>query len=134
MHWPNTKKQQLWTDKLTLTRNSENAVLNKANATTNAKIKVNTLERYVPHYTPSLGEYKKVMTPIKQKTPTNIHYPERSVFMKEVITQTFWTFELGTQERINVPIWVFVAFQEMNKQNDQNLNNDTFVRLPVLSA
>ena len=74
------------------------------------------------------------MIQIKHKTPTNLHYPERSVFMKEVNAQNFWTFELGTQEGINVPIWVYVVFQQMDRQNDQNLNNDTFVRLPVISA
>ena len=31
-------------------------------------------------------------------------------------------------------MWVYVAFQQINRQNDQNLNNDTFVRLPVISA
>ena len=75
-----------------------------------------------------------MQTQIKHKTPRNLHYPERSVFMKEVNTQNFWTFELGTQEGINVPIWVYVYFQQMDRQNDQNLNNDTFVRLPVISA
>ena len=120
--------------KLTLTRNSDNAVLNKTNATTNAKIKYNSLEWYVPHYTPSLNEYNKLMIQIRQKTPTNLHYPQRSVFMEEVNTQNFWTFELGIQEGINVPIWVIVVFQQMDRQNDQNLNNDTFVRLPVISA
>ena len=42
--------------KLTLTRNTDNAVLNRANATNNAKIKIISLEWYVPHYTPSLKE------------------------------------------------------------------------------
>ena len=120
--------------KLTLTRNSDNAVLNKANVTTNAIIKINSFEWYVPDFTPSLNKYNKVIIQIRQKTPTNLHYPERSVFMKEVNTQNFWTFEIGTQEGINVPIWVFVVFQQMDRQNDQNLNNDTFVRLPVISA
>ena len=96
--------------KLTLTKNTDNTVLNKANSTINAKIKINSLEWYVPHYTPSLGEYNKLLTQIKQKTPTNLHYPERTVFMKEVNTQNFWTFELGTQEGINLPIWMFVFF------------------------
>ena len=120
--------------KLTLKRNTDNAVLNKANATNNAKSKINSLEGYVPHYTTSLNEYKKLMTQIRQKTPTNLHYPERSVFMKEVITQNLWTFELGAQESINVPIWIFVVFQQSDRQHDQILNNDTFVRLPVISA
>ena len=51
-----------------------------------------------------LKEYNKLLDQIYKKTPTNLHYPERSVFMKEVNTQTFWAFELGTQEGVNVPI------------------------------
>ena len=54
--------------------------------------------------------------------------------MKEVNTQNFWTFELGTQEGINVPIWTFVGFQQSDRQHDQNLNNNTFYRPPVTSA
>ena len=54
--------------------------------------------------------------------------------MKEVNTQNFWTFELGTQEGVNVPIWVFVAFQQQDRQHDQTLNNDIFYRMPVSSA
>ena len=120
--------------RLTLTRNSDNTVLNKNNATANAKIKINGIEWYVPHYEPSLEEYTKLQTQIKNKTPTNLHYPERSVFMKEVNTQNFWTFELGTQEGVNVPIWVFVVFQQHDRQHDQTLNNDTFYRMPVSST
>ena len=120
--------------RLTLTRNNDNAVLNKNDATNNAKIKINGIEWYVPHYETSIKEYTKLQTQIKNKTPTNLHYPERSVFMKEVNTQNFWTFELGTQEGVNVPIWVFVAFQQHDRQHDQTMNNDTFYRLPVSSA
>ena len=68
------------------------------------------------------------------KSPTQLQYPERSVFMKEMNTQNFWTFELGTHEGINIPSWIFVVFQQNVRQHDQNLNNDTFVRLPVISA
>ena len=118
---------------LTLTRNTDNAVLNKDNATNNAKIKINALQGHIPHYTPSLGEYNKLTNQIKNKTP-NLHYPEKSLFMKEVNTQNFWTFELGTQEGVNVPIWIYVVFQQSDRQHDQNLNNDAFVRMPVTSA
>ena len=120
--------------KLTLTRNTNNAVLNKDNAVNNGTVKINALERYAPHYIPSIDQQTTLFKQIKDKTPTQLYYPERSVFLKEVSTQNFWTFELGTQEGINVPIWVYVAFQQMDRQNDQNLNNDTFVRLPVISA
>ena len=54
--------------------------------------------------------------------------------MKEVNTQDLWTFQLGTQEGINVPIWIFVSFQQIVRQNDQDLNNDTYYRPLVTSA
>ena len=120
--------------KLTMTRNNDNAVLNKGNAINNAKIKINAIEWYVTHYTPSMQQQAILSKQIINKTPTQIQYPERSVFMKEVNTQNFWSFELGTQEGINIPTWIFVAFQQNDRQHDQNLNNDTFVRLPVRSV
>ena len=101
--------------KLVLTRNTDDAVLNKDSAVTNGRVKINSLDWYVPHYSANLEEYTKLMTQIKKKTPTLLHYPERPVFMKEVNTQNLWTFELGTQEGINVPIWIFVAFQQSDR-------------------
>ena len=120
--------------KLTLTRNTDNSVLNKDNAINIGKVKINALEWYVPHYTPSAQQQSILSKQILNKTPTQIQYPERSVFMKEVNTQKIWIFELGTQEGINIPTWIFVGFQQNDRQHDQNLNNDTFVRLPVISA
>ena len=120
--------------KLTLTRNTDNSVLNKGNAIKLGKIKINALEWYVPHYTPSMQKQSILSNQILNKTPTQIQYPERSVFMKEVNTQNFWSFELGSQEGFSIPTWIFVAFQQNDRQHDQNLNNDTFVRLPVISA
>ena len=113
---------------------SDNAVLNKSNAINNGKIKINAIEWYVPHYTPSMQQQSKLSKQILNKTPTETKYPERFVFMKAVNTQNFWTFELGTQEGINIPIWIFVHFKQNDRQHDQNLNNDTFVRLPVIST
>ena len=54
--------------------------------------------------------------------------------MKKVNTQIFWTFEFGTRERINVPIWIIFGFQQKERQGSQNLNLDTFYRPPVTSA
>ena len=45
--------------KLTMTRDCDNAVLRKGNATNDAKVINNALERYVLQYNPSLEEYKK---------------------------------------------------------------------------
>ena len=105
--------------KLTLTRNTNNAVLNKGNAISNGKIKINAIEWYVPHYTPSMQQQAILSKQILSKTPTEVKYPERSVIMKEVNTQNFWTFELGTQEGINIPIWIPVVFQQNDRQHDQ---------------
>ena len=68
------------------------------------------------------------------KTPTELQNVERSDFMKEENTQIFWTFELRTQEGINVAIWINVDFQQRNRQDSQKLNNDTFWGTPVTSA
>ena len=54
--------------------------------------------------------------------------------MKEVSTQNFCSFELGTQEGINIPIWIFTVFRQSDGEHEQNLNNDSFCRLPVTSA
>ena len=54
--------------------------------------------------------------------------------MKEVNNQNLWKFELGSQESMNVPIWIIIGFQQQDRQDSQNLNNDTFCRLPVVSA
>ena len=54
--------------------------------------------------------------------------------MKEIKTQKFWTFELGTQEGIKVPIWNTVGFQQRHRRDRQNSNIDTFYRFPVTSA
>ena len=120
--------------KLTLTRNSDNAVLNKGIAINNAIIKINSIDCYILNYTPSLSQEKLLMSQIVNKKPTELRYVERSVFMKEVNTQKLWTFELGTQEGINVPIWILVGFQQSDRQHDQNLKNETFCRLPVISV
>ena len=71
---------------------------------------------------------------ILNKTPTELKYVERSVFMKEVDNQNLWNFELGGQEKMNVPIWIIIGFQQQDRQDSQNLNNDTFCRLHVVSA
>ena len=68
------------------------------------------------------------------KTPTQLQYPERSVFMKEVKSQKIWTVELGTREGINVPLSLYVVFQQSDREHDQSSNNDTFCRMPINSA
>ena len=120
--------------KLKLTRNSDNAVLNKTNATAIGKFKINSIEWYVPHCTASLKEQGILMNQITNKIPTELRYVEKSVFMKEVNTQNLWSFALGTHENMKVPIWIFVGFQQRGRQDSQKLANDTFCRLPNTSA
>ena len=117
-----------------MTRNIDDAVLNKGNAINNAKIIINSIGWYIPSYTPSFSQEKLLMSQVLNKKPRELRYVERSVFMKEVNTQNLWTFELGTQEGIFVFIWIIVGFQRSDRQHDQNLNNDAFFRTLVTSA
>ena len=54
--------------------------------------------------------------------------------MKEVKIQNLWSFELGTQEGINVRVWIVVGVQQSDRQHNQNLNNDILYRPLVTSA
>ena len=119
---------------LLLIRNSYNAVLHEDNAINNAKSKYSSIDWYVPRYTPSVTQQIILMNQIVKKMATELHYPERSVFMKEVNTQNLWTFEQETAEGINVPIRIYTFFQQNDRQHDQNLKNDTFCRLSIVSA
>ena len=71
---------------LTLSRNTDNAVLNKANAITSAKSKMKAFEWYVPQYTPSSTNQAILSKQTLSKTPKELQYVERYVFMKEVNT------------------------------------------------
>ena len=68
------------------------------------------------------------------KTPTELQFVERCVFMKDINTQNLWTFELGAQQGINVPIWIIEDFQQNDRQDNQNLKNDIFSRPPLASS
>ena len=120
--------------KLTLTRNKDEAVIDKANGIADARIKIDHIHWYVPHYTLSVQQQSTISKQILSKTPTELRYVERSVFMKQVNNQNVWNFELGSQANMNVPIWIIIGFQQQDRQDSQNLNNDTFCRLPVVSA
>ena len=120
--------------KLILTGNSDNAVLNKNNATAIGKIKINSIDWYVLHYTPSIDQERVLTKQIVDKIPTELKYVEGNDFMEEMDTQNLWTFELGTQERINFPKWIIIGFQQKERQDSQNLAHDTFYEPTVTSA
>ena len=111
--------------RLKLTRNTDNAFFNEDNEINNAKTKNNALQWYVPHYTPSISDQAILPHQILNKKPTELQNLERSGFMKEVKTQNLWSFELRTQDRINVPIWIIVGLKQRDRQASQILNSDT---------
>ena len=59
--------------KLTMTRNTDNAVLNKGGAISNGKIKINAIEWYAPHYTPSMQQQAILSNQILNKTPQRLN-------------------------------------------------------------
>ena len=120
--------------KLTLTRNTDEAFIDKAGGIAEARNKIDHIHWYVPHYTPSMKQQGILSDHILNNKPTELRYVERSVFMKQVNNQNVWNFELGSQQNMNVPIWIIIGFQQQDRQGSQNLNNDTFCRLPVVSA
>ena len=71
---------------------------------------------------------------ILSKTPTELRYIERSMVMKDVNNQNLWNFELARQEKLNVRIWIVIGYKQRDRQDMQNLNIDTFRRLPDFSC
>ena len=120
--------------KLTLTRNKDEGVIDKVAGIADARVRIDHIHWYVPHYTPSIQQQSILSKQISSKTRTELRYVERSVFMKQVINQNVWNFELGSQESINVPIWIIIGFQQQDRHDSQNWNNDTFCRLSVVSV
>ena len=116
---------------LTLTRNKDEAVIDKVEGIADARIKIDHIHCYVPHYTPSMSQQAIMSKQISNKSPTELRCVERSVFMKEVNNQNVWNFELGSQKNMNIPIWIIIGFQQQDRKDSQKLNNDTFCRLPV---
>ena len=53
------------------------------------KIKINSIEWYVPHYRVSVKDQGKLRDQIIDEIPTEFRYVERSVLMKEVNTKKF---------------------------------------------
>ena len=84
--------------KLTITRNKHEAVIDKVAGTADSRIKIDHIPWCVPHYTPSIQQQSILSKQILSKTPTELRYVERSVFMKKVNNQNLWIFELGSQE------------------------------------
>ena len=81
--------------KLTLTRNKDQAVIDKVAGIADAGIKIDHIHWYVPHYTPSIKQQSILSKQILSKTPTELRYVERSFFMKKVKQSKPMEFRIG---------------------------------------
>ena len=107
--------------------------MNKNIAINDAKNIIIAIALYVAHYTSSIWNQAMSFEQITSRTPKDLQYVERKVFMKEVNTQKDWSFKIEWQG-FNVPIWTIVGFQQRKGQNSQNQNKDTFYRPPARSS
>ena len=84
-----------------------------------ARIKIDHIHGCVPHYTPSTPQQGILPPQILSKTPTELRYIERSVFMKELNFQNLWNFEMGSRKSMNFPIRINIGFQQRDRQDLQ---------------
>ena len=119
---------------LTLTRNKDEGVIDEAAGIADARVENDQIHWYVRHYTPSIQQQGILYKLILSKTPTELRFIERSVFMKQVSNQNLWNFKLGSNENMIVLIGIFIGFQQRALQDSKNLNNNTFCKLSVTSA
>ena len=78
---------------LTLTRNKDDAVIDKTAGFTDGRMKIDHIHWFVPHYIPSIQQKSILSKQALSKTPTELRYAGRSLFMKEVNNQKLWNFE-----------------------------------------
>ena len=97
---------------LTSTGNKITAVLNKAGSFADARIKNGKITCYVPLYTPSISQQVTLSKQISSKTPMVLRYYEQSVSMVPVNIHNLWNFQLGSQQSMDVPIWITVGLQQ----------------------
>ena len=126
---------------LTLKRNNNSDAILRGNGVDAAKIDIKDISWYIPHYVPSLENQQLVMDQLLNKDPTELFYTERTVFRKDVNTNSNWTFELGNsgggsyrEAAQSTPTFVIVEFQARNKIDSQTHNNAVFGRLPISNA
>ena len=81
---------------LTLTKNKDEAVIDKAGGVADPRRKIDHIQRYVPHYTPFVQQQGFFSEQFLSKTPRELRYVERSIFMKEMNIQNLWNFKLGS--------------------------------------
>ena len=108
--------------------------MNKVEAIADAGNVNISVDWYVPQYTASMKLPALLSKQVLSKTPTELRYIERSLFMKGIKNQYSWKFELESQEGKTVPIWITVGLQHGYGHNSHNLNKNSFCRLPVTRA
>ena len=81
--------------KLPLPKNRDQAVSVKTAGVADARIITDHIHLYVPHYTLSSSQQGILSGQFLIKTPMELRYFEKSVFIREVINQKLWDFELG---------------------------------------
>ena len=54
-----------------------------------------------------MEQQKIISKQVLSEIPTEHQFVEISVFMTDLYIRNFWTFDVGIQEGINVPIWIF---------------------------
>ena len=99
-----------------------------------SRFKIDQINWYVAHYTPSIQQYGTLFKQVLSESPTEFRYIEISFFMKQLYIQNLWNFEFGSHDEMNLSIWKIIGFQQRNRPASQNLNIDSFCRLPVTSA
>ena len=74
-------------------KNKGDTVLDESAGIADARIKIDHIHWYVPPYTPSIQQQGILSKQILSKTPTELRYIERFVFMKEVKNHNLCNFE-----------------------------------------
>ena len=119
--------------KLTPTGNKDDVILQKAEAIADARIKIDNIHWYVPHYTTSIPQKGIISKQISSKTPTELRHIEGSVFTKEKKSASM-ELQIRKSRKHECSYMENCWISTTRSAGSQDVNNDTFCRLPVVSA
>ena len=100
----------------------------------NAKVEIKDLVLYVRQFTPSIDNMNLINEHILANKSAVYPFTQNSYTTKPINANRKWTFEIGQETSIDIPLQIIVGFQSIERLQSQTQNNGVFDQLNITSA
>ena len=121
-----SRKSYIWTGLYkSKGKNTDSVVLSRSSLWEKRKIGINYSLLFVPHYTPNVYQQKFLKEHNLTNKPSDLTDNKRLIISTDIQQDDEWNFDLWIREGTDFPIYVLVAFLQIDKINDPAFNNDS---------